>query len=123
MTPVTAYIVETLVTLVAVIALAVLVLVGARRFGLGRASGPLEVIGRLPLDARRAVYLVRVLDRVFVLGASEAGLEKIAELDGNQLPPEQPQLTFQQALARVLVRGQRAEGSNTSREGGNAPGS
>jgi flagellar biogenesis protein FliO len=118
MTPVAAYIVETLVTLVAVIALAVLVLVGARRLGLGRATGPLELIGRLPLEARRAVYLVRVLDRVFVLGASEAGLEKIAEFDGSNLTPfEEPKSSFQQALARVLARGQQQQDSNTSSKG------
>jgi flagellar biogenesis protein FliO len=124
MTPFTAYIVETLVTLVAVVALAVLVLVGARRFGLGRATGPLELVGRLPLEARRAVYLVRVLDRVFVLGASEAGLEKLAELEGsNLLPPEQPKLSFQQALARVLARGQQTRNGDTPGvEGGDAPG-
>jgi hypothetical protein len=60
MSPVAAYIVESLVTLVGVVLLAVVVLYGGRRLGIGRSSGPLELVGRLPLDARRAVYLVRV---------------------------------------------------------------
>ena len=122
MTPFATYIVETLVTLVAVVALSVLVLVAGRRLGLGRASGPLELIGRLPLESRRAVYLVRVLDRVFVLGASEAGLEKIAELeDAGQITSDEPKLTFKQALARVLERTRRPADRVASHGDSNAP--
>jgi flagellar biogenesis protein FliO len=121
MTPFATYIVETLVTLVAVIALAVLVLVGARRFGLGRPLGPMELIGRLPLEGRRAVYLVRVIDRVFVLGASEAGLEKIAELEGaNLVAPEEPKVSFRQVLSRVLERNQPGEPGKSSSGGDDA---
>jgi flagellar biogenesis protein FliO len=120
MTPFATYIVETLVTLVAVVALAVLVLVGARRFGLGRALGPLELVGRLPLEARRAVYLVRVFDRVFVLGASEAGLEKLAEVEGsNFVAADDSKLSFRQVLSRVLDRSQRAP-SGAPNEGNDA---
>ncbi len=54
MTPLGSFIVQTLVTLTGVVALAVLVLYAARRFGMGRAAGPLELIGRLPLDGRRS---------------------------------------------------------------------
>jgi flagellar biogenesis protein FliO len=121
MTPFATYIVETLVTLVAVVALAVLVLVGARRFGLGRATGPLELVGRLPLEARRAVYLVRVFDRVFVLGASEAGLEKIAEFDATGLTSaSEPKMSFRQALSRVLDREQRGGQGVAANGGGDA---
>ncbi len=107
MTPLGSYVVETLVTLVGVIALAVLVLYGARRAGMGRAGGPLEMVGRLPLDARRAVYLVRVGRTVFVIGASEAGLNKLGEIDDEGLelgsgPP--PGGSFGEALGRVLGR-------------------
>ncbi len=117
MTPFATYIVETLVTLLAVVALAVLVLVGARRFGLGRATGPLELIGRLPLESRRAVYLVRVLDRVFVLGASEAGLDKLAEFESSGfVAAGEPKLTFKQALSRVLEREQ--QGGRGAQPGG-----
>ena len=73
MSPVASYIVETFVTLLGVIALAVLVLYGGRRLGSGARSGPLELVGRLPLDARRAVYLVKVGKLVYVVGASEEG--------------------------------------------------
>jgi flagellar biogenesis protein FliO len=85
MSPVTSYIVETLVTLAGVVLLATLVLYGGRRLGIGRPSGPLELMGRLPLDARRAVYLVRVANQVYVVGASEAGLTRLGEFRASDL--------------------------------------
>jgi len=107
MTPFATYIVETLVTLLAVIALAVLVLVSARRLGLGRPLGPLELVGRLPLEGRRAVYLVRVAQRVYVLGASEAGLEKLGELDPELIQPfAESKGGFRDVLSRILERKQ-----------------
>ena len=115
MTPFATYIVETLVTLLAVIALAVLVLVGARRLGLGRPLGPLELVGRLPLEGRRAIYLVRVAARVYVLGASEAGLEKLGELDSELVPPfAEAKGGFREVLARVLERKQGLTGGASS---------
>lgn len=85
MSPVAAYVVQTVVTLAGVGALALLLVYGARRAGLGRATGPLSVVGRLPLDARRAVYLVRVGRSVYVIGASEAGLVKLGEISEAEL--------------------------------------
>ena len=69
----TTYIVETFVTLAIVCGLAYAVLFGARRLGLGRARGPIELVGQLPLDARRFIYLVRVGGQVYVVGAGEGG--------------------------------------------------
>ncbi len=85
-----AYVLETLVMLAAVVAVAVVVLVGARRLGVGAPSGPLELLGRLPLDARRAIYLVRVGPQVLVVGASEGGLVKLSEFGHEALPPGPP---------------------------------
>ena len=83
--------IQTVVTLVGVLALAVLVLYGARRAGVGRASGPLSVVGRLPLDGRRAVYLVRVARTIYVIGVSDGGLVKLGEMTeadlGDGAPP------------------------------------
>jgi flagellar biogenesis protein FliO len=107
MSPLTSYVVETLVTLLAVVALAVLVLYAARRAGVGRPGGPLELVGRLPLDGRRAVYLVRVGKTVYVVGASEAGLAKLGELPGDGLELEAvqpPTRSFADALSRALGR-------------------
>jgi flagellar biogenesis protein FliO len=78
--PLGVYVAETIVALVAIVALAVLLLYGARRLGVGRPLGPLELLGRLPLEPRRSIYLVRVADRVLIVGASEAGLTRLGQL-------------------------------------------
>src|SRR5262245_20984295 len=80
MGPTASYLVQTFATLVVVCALALVVLYGARRLGLGRARGPVELVGHLPLEARRAIYLVRVGPHLIVVGASEAGFTKLGEL-------------------------------------------
>ena len=105
MSPITTYFVQAMGTLVVIIALAVLVLYGGRRMGLGRASGPLELLGRLPLDARRAVYLVRVGKLVYVVGASEGGLTRLGEMDADAVPAGPPGgtgPTFAEVLRRFV---------------------
>ena len=105
MSPLAHYVVETLVTLLAILALAVLLLLGARRAGMGRTAGPLELVGRLPLDGRRAVYLVRVGTTVYVVGASEAGIAKLGEVSGGSLElpgPLHQTETFREVLSRAF---------------------
>ncbi|HET9930278.1 MAG TPA: flagellar biosynthetic protein FliO [Polyangiaceae bacterium] len=108
MTPLGRYVFETIVTLLLVTGLAVLVLMMARRSGMGRALGPLSLAGRLVLDPRRAIYLVRVGETLYVVGASEAGLTKLGELArdavneaelGASAPP-----SFKELLTRFGVR-------------------
>jgi len=119
MSPLTSYVVETLVTLFAVVALALVVLYGARRLGVGRPAGPLHLVGRLPLDGRRAVYLVRVDKRVFVLGASEAGLSKLGELDGDEISFTEAAVApsaFRAVLEKALGRSEsESEASDSKR--------
>ena len=100
------YLVETFVTLVAVCALAYVVLWGARRMGLGRPSGPIELRGHLPLDARRAIYLVKVGAQVFIVGVGEGGFTKLGEIPASELPETLPagSSTFSDVLARVLSK-------------------
>ena len=102
--PYSSYLVETFVTLVVVCGLAFVVLYGARRLGIGQPSGAARLVGRLPLDARRAIYLVKVGAKVLVVGASEAGLTKLAEMDEAELPKEEPAKTtdFGAVLARAM---------------------
>jgi flagellar protein FliO/FliZ len=111
-----AYLLQTLLLLVAVSALAVVVLFSAKKLGIGRPDGPIELVGRLPLDARRAVYLVKVGAEVLVVGASEAGLTKLGEMPAASLPPRADPATaksFGDALAKVLAR-HRTKGDGTS---------
>jgi len=104
MGPYAGYMIETFVTLLAVCGLAFVVLYGARRLGLGRPRGPISLVGQLPLDARRAIYLVQVGEQVLVVGASEAGITKLGEVGAKELPAPSPTAAapFADVLARVL---------------------
>ncbi|MFO0679661.1 MAG: flagellar biosynthetic protein FliO [Polyangiaceae bacterium] len=103
--------IETFVTLLAVSVLAILVLYGAKRLGIGRPRGPVELAGHLPLDARRAIYLVKVADQVLVVGVGEGGFTKLGEVPADALVPTSPPSTpgsgssFAAILARVTGRG------------------
>jgi flagellar biogenesis protein FliO len=114
MSPVAKYVVETLVTLLGVVVLAAVVLYAARRIGVGRPGGPLELVGRLPLDGRRAVYLVRVGKTIYVVGASEAGLAKLGELEETAIDLSAVRaepVRFSDVLGRMLKKGQPPEPS------------
>jgi flagellar biogenesis protein FliO len=102
--PYSGYLVETFVTLLGVCALAVVVLWAARRLGAARPSGPLELRGVLPLDARRAIYLIKVGEVMFVVGVGDGGFTKIGEIPARDLPAGEPaQATaFADVLARML---------------------
>jgi flagellar biogenesis protein FliO len=102
----TGYLIETLATLLAVCALAFLVLWGARRMGVGRSSGPIELRGHLPLDGRRSIYLVKVGAQLFIVGVGEGGFTKLGELPASALPaPETGRgAPFAEALARAFAR-------------------
>ena len=98
------YLVETFVTLVAVCALAFVVLWGARRVGIGRPSGPIELRGTLPLDGRRVIYLVKVGSQVYVIGVGEGGFTKLGEIPESDLPAAAAAsgTSFAEVLARVM---------------------
>jgi len=104
MTPVSRYVIETLVTLLAVVTLSVVLLSALRRIGVGKLGGPLELLARLPLEGRRAVYLVRAGETVYVLAATDTALAKLGELPRSALPQEatpEPR-TFKETLQRAL---------------------
>jgi flagellar biogenesis protein FliO len=98
------YLVETFVTLVVVCGLAFVVLWGARRVGIGRPSGPIELRGTLPLDGRRVIYLVKVGSQVYVVGVGEGGFTKLGELPESDLPAvvASSGTSFADVLARVM---------------------
>jgi flagellar protein FliO/FliZ len=116
MTSYAGYLLETLLTLAVVCAAAFGVLYGARRLGVGRATGPVTLAGHLPLDGRRAIYLVRVGAQVFVVGASEAGLTKLGEIPASDVPPRaaEPESPFAKAMARAFARSAASSSSSSS---------
>lgn len=81
---------SSLLLLALVVGALVAVVVAARALGRrgrgGGRGGWMEVLGRLPLEPRRSVYVVRVADRTLVLGSSEQGLTLLRELEGGELP-------------------------------------
>jgi flagellar biogenesis protein FliO len=80
------YVTESVAILLVVAVVVAVVSLAARRAGLGRALGPIELLARLPLEQRRSVYVVRVVDRLLIIGCSEAGLVKLGELPKGALP-------------------------------------
>lgn len=127
--PIGNYLLESLLVLLALGGLAVLLLYGARRLGVGRSVGSVELLARLPLEPRRSVYVVRVLDRVWVLGASEAGLTQLGELPADaagELRQGPMGQSFATALSLAVARGraadaQRAGAASPPESAGSAP--
>lgn len=107
------YLLETFLMLVCVCGAAWAILFGARKLGFGRAKGPISLLGQLPLEARRSIFLVRIGPRVLVVGASEAGLSKLSELEAKELlasdgaqtaSRERAEGPFRDVLAKVLAK-------------------
>ena len=106
----TGYLIETLITMLAVCGLAFVVLWGARRMGAGRSSGAIALEGYLPLDGRRAIYLVKVGAQVFIVGVGEGGFTKLGEVAAADLPAASPRpARFGDVLARALAKGRSTE--------------
>jgi flagellar biogenesis protein FliO len=113
MTPLSRYVVETVISLVAIVALSIVLLSALRRAGVGKANGPLELVARLPLEGRRAVYLVRVAETIYVLGASDNAMQKLGELpNGTFLPAAHEPQSFADVLKRAV--GIRARGVDSA---------
>jgi flagellar biogenesis protein FliO len=59
----------------------------ARMAGRGRLPGHIQVLERTALDARRSLYLVRVGERAWLVGAGEGTAPRVlAELSRAELP-------------------------------------
>jgi flagellar protein FliO/FliZ len=124
MSPYGSYLLETLLMLMGVCALAFVLLYGARKMGAGRASGALSLLGRLPLDARRSIVLVKVGETVFVIGVGDGAMTKLGELSASDVPAGAvlESKGFAAVLAGVMRKGSpptpaiRAEGAARGEE-------
>jgi flagellar biogenesis protein FliO len=55
---------------------------GFAGFAFGRSAGPVRVLQRVPLEPRRALYLIAAGKRVLLIGSGDGGAPRlIAELD------------------------------------------
>jgi flagellar biogenesis protein FliO len=97
------YLVEAMLTLVLVGALGAALVYLTRRAGGSAGHAGLTLYGRLSLDARKAIYLVKVGDQVLVLGSSEAGLHLLTTVPAKDLPaPQQlPASWMQQVISKL----------------------
>jgi len=102
---------QAIVTLGVVALIAVGIVYLQRKSTLGGMRGPLELVGRLPLDARKAIYLVKVGEQVLVLGGSEAGLRLLSTVAAQDLPKTE---TGQRSLAESLLRRLGSSGSTAA---------
>lgn len=97
---------QTLLALAAVCVLAWVVLRWAaqRGLGLGVSGARVKILERVPLDARRTLWLVKIGEKVLVIGAGDnAAPALLAELREDELPPlDAPATTtFADVLRRV----------------------
>jgi flagellar biosynthetic protein FliO len=85
----------------------------ARR-GIGRASGPLQVLARCPLEPRRSVYVIEAGGRCFLVGVGDGPMALLAELDAAAvkaaLPEPAPGGGFGEVLAKAIARAAKREG-------------
>ena len=110
MSPYASYLLETLVMLILVSVLAWALLASAKKFGVGRASGAIKLVGRLPLDARRSIVLVKVGSQVLVVGVGDGGFTKLGEMPASDVPVEVENegSTFAEAIMRALKKKEEA---------------
>jgi flagellar biogenesis protein FliO len=81
---------QALLSLLAVLGLMVGVLFLMKKYlGGGQSSHAdlidVDVVGYKVLQPKRAVYVVKVLNRAFVIGSSEDGLHSLGEIDGAEI--------------------------------------
>jgi len=108
-----------------VIALAIVIVLVwvALRYGLGRLSEtraggpPLRLLARRSLDGRRSVVLLEAAGRTFLLGVAEGQVSLLAELEPNAVSAatEALQTSARRRFAEVLRRRLRRPGAYGSR--------
>lgn len=110
---------QSLLALTAVVILAWVVLRWSAQRGLGMGAGQrVKVIERVPLDARRWVYLVQIGERVLVVGAGDgASPTLLTELSARELPDAPKQRSFLEVLRGREGSASAPEGSTTAPEG------
>ncbi len=100
----TSYLVQTGLSVFVVLALGALAALLLRRLQSPAQRGPLERIASLPLDARRAIHLVRIGEQVLIVGASEGGLQKLGEMPRDAVPLLEPRRTASASFSAVLAQ-------------------
>ena len=100
-----------LVSLALVCLLAYVALRWFSRRGVGRSEGPVRILARCSLEPRRAVYLLQVAGRCFLVGVGDGPMALLAEFDPAAMKsgtgaeaPVQAGLRFAEVLSRFRGR-------------------
>ena len=100
-----------LVSLAVVCLLAYAALRWFARRGVGRSEGPVRLLARCSLEPRRAVYLLQVAGRCFLVGVADGPMALLAEIDPAAVTsetgvgaPAQGGLRFTEVLSRFRGR-------------------
>jgi flagellar biosynthetic protein FliO len=106
------YLLQMVLALVAVSALAVLALRFLRRRGVGLGRG-LRVVARLDLEPRRSLYVVEVAGKLLLLGVGDGPMALIAELDPTKVGELETRGAAEGGLVDLIKRvlGRRGAGS------------
>ncbi|MDZ4694471.1 MAG: flagellar biosynthetic protein FliO [Deltaproteobacteria bacterium] len=75
------------------------------RRGVGGSGGAIRVVARCPLEPRRALVVVRVAERCFLLGVGEGPTSMLAELDPSAFREEDRQGAGSGSTFSDLLRG------------------
>ena len=117
--------VRTFVSLIAVLALLYLGVVGLKKYmmqrnGINKSLYSLKVIGSTFLGPKKAIYLVQAIDRILILGVTDAQVSLLSEITDQETlkiyAPAQPgghksaHSTFAQQLATILKGLKKNEG-------------
>ena len=110
-----------LTTLLVLVVVCVVVMVAARYAGRwlgGRASGDglVKVRARVPLEPRRALYLIEVGGRTLLVGSSEGGVTLVSEVDPGEVvaPAAGPPRGFAALVAQALAGRGRARAAGVT---------
>lgn len=84
------------------------------RRGVGRPNGPIKIMARLPLEPRRALYVIETAGRCFLIGVGDGPMTMLAELGADQVKASLPVASetgtrFADVLGKVL--GNRGSGA------------
>jgi flagellar biosynthetic protein FliO len=74
--------------------------------GVGRGTGAIKLLARLPLEPRRSVYVIEAAGKCLLVGVGDGPMTVLAELDKDALPKATASAAprFADVLARVLKR-------------------
>jgi flagellar biogenesis protein FliO len=109
------FLVETLLILVAICALAYVVLrFGVRRLYGGPAGqgGPVKVLQRVALEPRRALYVIEAAGKTLLVASAESGMTLVSELDADAVARSLAQQPRRASFLDLLTAKRRADAAH-----------